>query len=336
MDFPINGLAESRILVPWEHQIYPNMTLQDSSEGITALLGGPFQADWGDDGNIWEAWRRTCHPSSAARRILASLQSQSTAPFNYFDPSALSSVDDFYFVEKSEVDYCSAPQLHLDQGHFYSDWRAVPALYPIFSPAKAKGYLDIRIPSHYYFGNTPGYTYGWDYVNLEMREVDMMEVPWEKKEDKVFWRGATSGGGNHPPGSANKFHRHRFLHMASGTSARNRTVTFLDPAKPTNLIMATVPTDQLNAEVMDVAFVKAVSPDIYPGGLEALQENHRFADSVELGRHWSYKYLLDLDGVGYSGRFMSFLASDSVPLKSSVHKEFYAGWIEPWYVFLSF
>ncbi|KAJ7475275.1 hypothetical protein B0H11DRAFT_2235902 [Mycena galericulata] len=31
-----------------------------------------------------------------------------------------------------------------------------------------------------------------------------------------------------------------------------------------------------------------------------------------------YKYLLDLDGTGYSGRFLAFLASDSVPVKATV------------------
>lgn len=81
---------------------------------------------------------------------------------------------------------------------------------------------------------------------------------------------------------------------------------------------------------MDVAFVKATNPDQYPGGLAKLMEEHRFAGSVYLGGHWQYKYLLDLDGMSYSGRFMSFLASDSVPVKSTVYEEFFSEWIEPW------
>ncbi|KAG2006903.1 capsular associated protein [Coprinopsis cinerea AmutBmut pab1-1] len=333
MDFPINALAESRVLVPWEHQHYPNMTTQDSSGGLNAMLGGPFQADWAGQGNVWDAWRRTCSPSSAGRRILTTLQSQGPSGHNYFDPQGLPSGDDFYFVPNitaSHVDFCSNPQLHLDQGLFYSDWRSIHALYPIFSPTKAPGFMDIRIPSHYYFGNTPRYTYGWDYVNLELKEVDSMEVPWEKKVDKVYWRGASTGGGNHPPGFANRFHRHRFVQMASDTSDFNRTLTFVDPDDSSRLLTASVTSQKLNPEVMDVAFVKAVREEIYPGGAEALREKNRFEDSVELGRHWGYKYLLDMDGVGYSGRFMAFLASDSVPLKTSVYREFYEGWIEPW------
>jgi len=52
-------------------------------------------------------------------------------------------------------------------------------------------------------------------------------------------------------------------------------------------------------------------------------------DSMEV--HWSYKYLIDWDGVGYSRRLMSFLASDSVPLKAAVYEEFYSDWIQLWW-----
>ncbi|KAJ3759426.1 hypothetical protein EV360DRAFT_69506 [Lentinula raphanica] len=34
--------------------------------------------------------------------------------------------------------------------------------------------------------------------------------------------------------------------------------------------------------------------------------------------------------MSYSGRFMAFLASDSVPVKSTVYEEYFSDWIEPW------
>ncbi|TFK28272.1 hypothetical protein FA15DRAFT_678492 [Coprinopsis marcescibilis] len=337
MDFPINAQTESRVLVPWERQQYPNITVQDSSQGLHAMLGGIFKADWGDEGNMWEAWRRTCHPDTPARRVFSSLRSNFRVQnVNYFESKPLPG-DDFNFVARtsSSIDFCQHPPLHYQQGHFFSDWRPIHALYPIFSPAKVKGFLDIRIPSHYYYGNTPRYTYGWDYVNLELNEVDKMEVPWEKKVDKVFWRGASSGGGNHPPGHSPQFHRHRFIRMASDTSgSTNRTITFADPSRRNHFVSASVPISVLNRETTDVAFVKAVAAESYPGGAKALTSQHRFADSVSLGEHWKYKYVLDLDGVGYSGRFMAFLASDSVPIKGTVYSEFYESWIEPWVHFI--
>ena len=83
-------------------------------------------------------------------------------------------------------------------------------MYPVFSPARTQGFMDIKIPSHYYYGSTDRYTYGWDAVNLELKEVDAMEMPWEEKSDKIFWRGASTGGGSHPPGFSPQYQRHRY------------------------------------------------------------------------------------------------------------------------------
>jgi len=176
------------------------------------MLGGPFKPDWADDGTLWEAWRRTCTPQSSARRLYSSLRNLSTVQVkNHLATSVVKPGADFSFAKdtSSKHDFCDTPYTHHTQGHFFSDWRSIPALYPVFSPAKARGFLDIKIPSHYYYGSTRRYTYGWDPINLEQRPVDPMEVPWEYKLDKIFWRGATTGGGSHPPGFAPYYQRHR-------------------------------------------------------------------------------------------------------------------------------
>lgn len=179
--------------------------------GVEAMLGGRFIADWGDDGTLWEAWRRTCTPQSSARRLFSSIRGPSSAQSKNHFSSTMNPGSDFYFAKgtSSKQDFCDVPHAHYTQGHFFSDWRSIPVLYPVFSPAKAQGFMDIRIPSHYYYGSTRRYTYGWDPVNLELRSFDQMEVPWEYKIDKVFWRGATTGGGSHPPGFAPYYQRHR-------------------------------------------------------------------------------------------------------------------------------
>ena len=176
------------------------------------MLGGRFRADWGDDGTLWEAWRRTCTPQSSARRLFSSIRGPSSVRAkNHFAPTSVNPGSDFFFTKStsSKQDFCDVPHAHYTQGHFFSDWRSIPALYPVFSPAKAQGFMDIKIPSHYYYGSTRRYTYGWDPVNQELRGFDTMEVPWEYKIDKIFWRGATTGGGSHPPGFAPYYQRHR-------------------------------------------------------------------------------------------------------------------------------
>jgi hypothetical protein len=120
--------------------------------------------------------------------------------------------------------------------------------------------------------------------------------------------------------------------MASSTSDFNRTIVFADPPTSTNYVYASVPIASLNQEIMDVAFVSSVGSDPYPGGLGQQVLDHRFDDAAILSDYWAHKYILDLDGMSYSGKFFAFLGSDSVVIKSSVYQEFFSDWIQPWCV----
>ena len=121
--------------------------------------------------------------------------------------------------------------------------------------------------------------------------------------------------------------------MASSHSEENRTVV-IPSSETSSYTSVSVPIAKLNDEIMDVAFVRLLGWANYPGGRAALRKDHRFDKSVPLGEHWKYKYLVDIDGMGYSGRFLSFLASDSVPIKATVYQEYFSDWLQPWYVFL--
>ena len=180
------------------------------------MLGGEFVPDWRGDGNVWEAYRRTCEPSSQARRLYGSLRTnlrEGQAPISRLANAGVAGAptEDFRFADDidDEYDFCSHPWAHYNQGHFFSDWRTISALYPMFSPAKGTGYSDILIPSHYYYSSTKRYTYGWDPVNMVIKDFDDMEMSWDDKVDDIFWRGATTGGGSSPPGFLAQYQRHR-------------------------------------------------------------------------------------------------------------------------------
>jgi len=113
--------------------------------------------------------------------------------------------------------------------------------------------------------------------------------------------------------------------MTSDSSDANRSVVFADPPGSDHFIEAKVPIGPLNAEIMDAAFTKAVGCTQYPGGCDGMRRDHRFADAVPLGENWRHKYLIDLDGMGYSARYFSLLASESAVLKTSVYTEFFSG-----------
>jgi hypothetical protein len=113
--------------------------------------------------------------------------------------------------------------------------------------------------------------------------------------------------------------------MASDTSNVTKDVVFADPPGSDHWIEAPVPLGDLNADIMDVAFTKAVGCTQYPGGCDGMRKEHRFADTVPLGENWRHKYLIDLDGMGYSARLFSLLASESAVMKTTVYTEFFSG-----------
>ena len=58
------------------------------------------------------------------------------------------------------------------------------------------------------------------------------------------------------------------------------------------------------------------------------------AKPIEFQQHWKYRYLFDLDGAGFSGRFIPFLQSRSLPFKSAIFREWYSSRLTPWLHFV--
>src|SRR4051794_16982261 len=114
MDFPINAKAEGRVLVPWENRNYPNTTNQDYPSSMSTTLEGQVKADWGEGQSTWEAFRRTCPSSSAARRLFSSSRNIFPPQINHFCSSPSSSPEpseDFYFSRDTNagLDFCRRP-----------------------------------------------------------------------------------------------------------------------------------------------------------------------------------------------------------------------------------
>jgi hypothetical protein len=51
---------------------------------------------------------------------------------------------------------------------------------------------------------------------------------------------------------------------------------------------------------------------------------------TEFQDHWQYRYLFDLDGAGFSGRFLPFLQSKSLPFKTALFREWYDDRLTAW------
>ena len=267
------------------------------------MLGGSkFTADWSGDGDVWDAFRETCPPCTEARRLFASLRftGQTHSPrLRKQIPNAWRPPTQFTFAPDTdhEFDFCANPMAHFHQGAFFSDWRTISALYPVFSPASSDGFSDIVIPPHYYYSPSRRYTYGWDPATEEISETDANEVEWEKKTNRIYWRGATTGGGSTPPGFSSGYQRHRcvqfsrsrlqmesesddrsafssnrFVQMSSDYSDTNMTITHADPPGSDKFFEAQVPRKEMNKAIMDVAFTKVCLS--LPPPLSCIPSNH--------------------------------------------------------------
>ena len=81
-------------------------------------------------------------------------------------------------------------------------------------------------------------------------------------------------------------------------------------------------------DIMDVYFSHVGQCD--PGDCDAQKEFFTIKGHAEQHDAWSYKYLLDLDGNAFSGRFYAFLKSKSLVYKFAVFREWHAEWLKPW------
>jgi hypothetical protein len=207
MDFAINGRVEPRVLVPWD--------ARNGSVPLSATADAhALVPDWRGAGSVWDAFRKHCPPGAAARAQYRALRpafsSARAAALRQLLPADDASAAPFVRAPAAlTADFCNAPAAALDHGLFASDFRTLAPLLPVLSPARAPGFADVRVPSHYYYWPSRRHTYGFDTVNLVVRDADTMEVPWDRKDDKIYWRGASTGGGGSPAGYAPRYPRYR-------------------------------------------------------------------------------------------------------------------------------
>lgn len=55
---------------------------------------------------------------------------------------------------------------------------------------------------------------------------------------------------------------------------------------------------------------------------------------VQFDQHWKHRFLFDLDGAGFSGRFLPFLQSSSLPFRAAIFRQWFDSRITPWLHFV--
>jgi hypothetical protein len=222
------------------------------------------------------------------------------------------------------ADVCHQPDLADLHGLYLSPaaFKGADDLFPIFSQSKATGFNDILYPS------------AWNYME-KVRYDPNDEFPdplFSHKNSTLFWRGATSEGVSPGHGQWRGMTRQRIVHLMSPNAASNNAPQpILIPSGSHKHSYTSLPVSDLAALLP--ASVRIVETIHRCGGHDCADEFKEFsplASPTDFQNHWSYKYLLDLDGAGFSGRFLPFLASRSLPMKAALFREWWDDRLTPW------
>ena len=349
VDIPINIMDESRVIVPWE-DIDEYIKKEQGSRGpvppgdvvkeLTGLseldkdLSTPAEIPWITEGPYWDLARAGCAPGSPARNTSAA--TDFTGPPPQLEGLPVGSFQGYVANWTSTKDPCLQPDLRESHGSFIEpiSLKTTKKLIPVFGGSKLPFNNDILIPPAMYWSNDVRYSGGNNHGGA-----------WEKKINKVIWRGAASGGRNRE-NNWTRFHRHRFVSMLNGTSVEMTERSQSQAYQGLNYNLQSYRTYHLTAthysdlgewltRIADVAMTDLIC---FPGtgNLQCPYTDPYFkvVPPMAMKNQYAYKLLPDIDGNSFSGRYRGFLRSTSLPIKATIYSEWHDSRLIPWLHFV--
>ncbi|KAJ7060083.1 glycosyl transferase family 90-domain-containing protein [Mycena amicta] len=212
---------------------------------------------------------------------------------------------DKYFRDEMGCVIPNAPMGFTEAGNdasafmlFSSSTQFTTGLFPVLSATKVSPcFSDILVPSEFYYSDSD---FAAHYAYPD-------NVAWADKDPRIYWRGSSTGG--HITGD-NYHHFPRF---------RLVDISRTERGKP----------------LMDVA-LSAFHEYLCGAGCNAreLMDTYgmvRAGTEVKRPREdvYRYKYLMDLDGNSFSGRYIGLLKSGGLVFKSTIFTEPFSPWLRP-------
>ncbi|KAK7890090.1 hypothetical protein LTR67_008555 [Exophiala xenobiotica] len=243
------------------------------------------------------------------------------------------------------ADICHQPDMAYLHGFYLSPaaFKTSYDLMPVFSQSKPHRYNDILYPSAWNYMDkvrydpsepkgTPGQD-GYDPGNPD--------PTFAEKENTLFWRGATSEGVSSGDHAWRGMTRQRLVHMANNltTSSHDKFAILLpNPANHEKYKYQILPgpaAKELGLNT-DIAIVDRIARCGGIGLHDCTDQEAEFGlvGASDFQAHWRYKFLFDLDGAGFSGRFLPFLQSRSLPFKTALFREWYDSRLTAWLHFV--
>lgn len=328
MDLPFNIHDEPRVIVP--HEDLARLVKTAKDQVMPAAFKNPAPTNtWSprpadmDDGRRphevkFTRFNRFAHqPTWTNSRISCSPQSPARALDETIEDDASSFVfSELGFVSNKTAfsDICSSPSLQQRFGFFNrpNAFDIVHDLFPVFSQSKISSFQDILYPSPWYWSNKVAYKEREDY-------------DWDGKKNQMYWRGSTTGGFSRDGGWRHQ-HRQLFIEKINALDVA-RVLENQGTNGAADWKVKEVPRTEYK-DMFDVKFSHVGQCD--PGDCDAQKEFFEVVDPAKQHDAWAYKYLLDIDGNAFSGRFYAFLKSKSLVYKMAMFREWHEEWIRPW------
>lgn len=348
LDMAINIMDESRLIVPWE-TIDGYMAVEKASRKITPAsdtitsftnttvsdteVVPAFDPEF-HNGNYWDLAVIGCAPNSPARMsYIAEYDYTQKPPLHpQYPPHSYQGYVSNWTLTKSPCDNPELQQLH---GTFVEPISQSNSrkLFPMFGGSKLPMNNEILLPPAMYWTLDPFYSGGAFHGDA-----------WEKKQDRMIWRGAASGGRNREE-NWTRFQRHRFVAMMNATSVSLAESETDSSSAPPNFVVPKAGLYNLTAQetglsewigdVADASFVHLLCfPDPNPPFCDYTDPWYSVATAMPMKEQYSHKYLPDIDGNSFSGRYRGFMGSTSLPIKATIYDEWHDSRLVPWIHFV--
>ncbi|KAF6789692.1 capsule associated protein [Colletotrichum sojae] len=345
MDIALNPMDEPRMVVPWE-----DMSQYMKDAALTEVMPEPkkvmnsFQAlpsskkeldrnvkvkskHWEETKQYWLIARRGCPPDSPAR--LAKTQKTFDHPPTISMKNGAAHMRDGFVANYTKsTEICHQPDLQSLNGIFIEplSTSATTVLFPMFGGSKLAINNEILLPAAMYWTEEERFSGGGYHGG-----------PWSKKKDAVVWRGVATGGRNRAS-NWKGFQRHRFVSMNNATKVSGaedgtmEPINFSLPDKMYNLAAQAV--NRLGEWIKswsDVGFTDLMcQPEGKAGTCNYTSPHFNLTEGVKLTDMYDSKYLPDIDGNSFSGRYLAFLGSTSLPIKATLWREWHDSRLVAW------
>lgn len=224
------------------------------------------------------------------------------------------------------VDFCHQPDLQALHGMMINPLTvsSTATLFPLFGGSKLSTNNEILLPAPMYWNGEDRFTGG-----------DNPGIAWHEKLDKVIWRGVATGG-RHNIKNWKGFQRHRFVSMTNASLVAATESGAHDPQNwalpPTSFDLAAQQEKNLGAwtrEWADTGFTSLMCGDL-DGDCSYMTDNFDVVPGIDMADQFNRKYLPDIDGNSFSGRYRGFLMSTALPIKATIFREWHDSRLVPW------